>query len=99
MNKFLTNIKEGFGADEDLDRGDIVQTVLLIAGFAIVVIVVVSWIGTAIMNKGADVAVCIEGANTFKPGDEAYESCLKANHANKNGASVKEDTTYKNRFN
>lgn len=97
MNKFLTNIKKGYSSEtEELDSADIVQTVLLIAGFAIVVILVVGWIGTAIINKGADVAECIEGSSTFKKGDKGYENCVKVDHAKKN--SFKKDNTYKGRF-
>ena len=100
MNKFYTNIKEGFSASDsnELDNADIVQTVLLIAGFAIVTILVVGWIGTAVTNKGADVATCIEGSTTFKQGDKGYEKCAKTDHASVGNNSFKKDSTYKDRF-
>lgn len=63
---FVHNIKSAYvGGNDELDRGDIVQTVLIIAGFAIVCILAINWIGSAILNKGADVAACIEGSNTY----------------------------------
>lgn len=97
MNKFLKNIKDGYSADvEELDSADIVQTVLLIAGFALVVVVVVGFLGTSIINKGADVAECIEGANTFKEGDAGYKACKDADHAKEN--SFKKDSNYTNRY-
>jgi hypothetical protein len=93
---FIQNIKATY-ADErsDTDRGDIVQTILLIAGFAIVAILVVTWIGTAVLNKGADVAECIEGANTYNV-DGSNTACQDANHAADN--SFKNDSGYQGRY-
>lgn len=51
--------------DGNLDSGDVVQTVILIAGFVIVAILVVVWLGTAVLNKGVDAGRCIESANTY----------------------------------
>lgn len=104
MNKFVKNIKNGYNTEtEELDSADIVQTVLLIAGFAVVVILVVGWIGTAVLNKGADVAQCIEGSSTFHKGQAGYEACVQANHSGNNGNNVgqnsyKNDKSYKDRF-
>lgn len=61
---FLENIKGAFASSETADRGSLVETVLLIAGFAVVAILVVTWIGNAIAGQAANVAGCIAGANT-----------------------------------
>lgn len=98
--KFISNIKSAYSADADvnLDRGDIVQTILLIAGFAIVTILVVNWIGTAIMNKGADTAACIESLDTYASGEStgALGECGEVDHAADN--SFSEDDGYSSRY-
>jgi len=60
---FITNIKSAFASDESADRGSLVETVLLIAGFAVVAILVVTWIGNAIAGQAANVSNCIASAN------------------------------------
>lgn len=60
--EFIKNIKGAFAAEAS-DRGDLVQTVLIIAGFAVVAILVVTWIGNAIAGQAANVASCIANAN------------------------------------
>lgn len=60
---FINNIKGAFASDEAADRGSLVETVLLIAGFAVVAILVVTWIGNAIAGQAANVSNCIAGAN------------------------------------
>ena len=60
---FINNIKGAFASDEAADRGSLVETVLIIAGFAVVAILVVMWIGNAIAGSAANVAHCIAGAN------------------------------------
>lgn len=73
--KFTNNIKEAFGASSDeQDRGALVETVLLIAGFAVIAILVVTWIGQAIAGQAADIASCIGDANTFAV-DSSIEAC------------------------
>lgn len=95
----LENIKSAYAmtGKEDADRGDIVQTILLIAGFAIVTLAVVNWIGKAIMNKGADTAACIEGSSAYDgKTDDSADNCKKQNHASKN--SFTNDSAYKSRY-
>jgi hypothetical protein len=60
---FINNIKGAFASDESADRGSLVETVLLIAGFAVVAILVVTWIGNAIAGQAANVSSCIANAN------------------------------------
>lgn len=97
---FLNNIKTAFNSDvesTESDRGDIVQTILIIAGFAVVVILVVNWIGSAITNKGADIAACIEGANTYNSASSA-ENCAEQNHASIGDNSFTKDSGYTGRY-
>ena len=95
--KFMQNIKAAYAADssENLDRGDIVQTILLVAGFAIVTILAVNWIGTAILNKGADVANCVEGSSTYTAANSSA-NCQKTVVDSK--TSFKNDSGYKGRY-
>lgn len=60
---FINNIKGAFASETPADRGSLVETVLLVAGFAVVAILVVSWIGSAIAGQAANVSACIAGAN------------------------------------
>ena len=60
---FTKNIKDAFASKESADRGSLVETVLLIAGFAIVAILAVTWIGNSIAGASANVATCVAGAN------------------------------------
>lgn len=69
---FTKNIKDAFDASSDeQDRGSLVETVLLIAGFAVVAILVVTWIGNAIAGQAADISECITGANSYSSGAAA----------------------------
>ena len=96
---FINNIKESFAADAvteiDRDRGDLVQTLILTAGFAIAALTLVNWFSTAILNKAADTATCIEGSNTYKSSNSA-EICKNTDHSKDN--SFKKDGAYKGRF-
>lgn len=80
---------------QELDRGDLVSTIIMIAGFAIVALLLVNWLGTAILNKGADAAGCIEGANSYNS-QQAAQNCQNQNHAENN--SFQKDDGYKGRF-
>lgn len=79
---FTNNIKDAFGASSDeQDRGSLVETVLLIAGFAVVAILVVTWIGNAIAGQAADVSECITGANSYSGADSAQNACEGSEHS------------------
>ena len=80
---------------EDADRGDLVQTVLLIAGFAIVAILIVTWLGTAILNKGSDAASCIEGSSGYNQ-NSSTDACQQ-NAASAHG--FQSDAGYSSRYN
>lgn len=97
---FISNIKASFATDAavdaERDRGDLVQTLLLVAGFAVATLLAVNWLSTALLNKAADSASCIQGSNTYNTA-EASENCQSVDHASKK--DFKDDAGYKGRFN
>lgn len=98
---FIKNIKSSFAADAALeaerDRGDLVQTLILVAGFAVASLLAVNWLSSALLNKAADAAQCIEGSNTYAAASTSATNCgANASHAKKK--SFKTDTGYTKRF-
>lgn len=84
----LSSINESFKAGIDKlkgrseeDKGDLVQAIIIIAGFAVAAIVVVGGITSTLMNKGEAVAGCISGSNSFTAGAEAKTNCKEADDA------------------
>lgn len=78
----LSSINESFKAGIDKlkgrseeDKGDLVQTIIIIAGFAVAAIVIIGGITSTLMNKGEAVAGCISGANTFTSGAQSKTDC------------------------
>lgn len=63
--KFMENIKSVFTSEitEDSDRGDLVQTIIITAGFAVAGFLMINWIATAVLDKGHGVAECIESSS------------------------------------
>lgn len=79
---FIKNIKDAFAASSDeQDRGTLVETVIMIAGFAVLAIFVVSLFGNAIAGVGADSAKCITSANTFTSTASAQTACTSGTNA------------------
>lgn len=96
MKNYFSNIKAAFGSDVAIDdKGGFVDEIILMSGFALVAIAVVTWIGGAVMNRGADVAECINGANVYA-NSKASDTCAKADHNKKKQWS--DDGAYKKRF-
>ena len=96
---FTQRIKAAYGEDAvRSDSGDLVQTVLIIAGFAIVAILVVGWIGTAIMNKGVDTAKCIEGSSSYTADKSQAEEACKGETAKEGDNSFEKDKGYASRY-
>lgn len=98
--KFVNNIKKAFSSNVEnveKDRGDLVQTVIITAGFAVAGFLLVSWISTALLNKGADIAGCIEGSSTYTGGKDSADNCASQDHASGDN-SFKSDEGYKGRF-
>lgn len=90
----MKTIRENLAArrhDGELDRADAVQTVLIVAGFAIVALLILAWIGKAIKDKGAQAANCIEKSNTYGSEDiAASQDACKT----KVGSSVTEEESW-----
>lgn len=63
------------------DDGDLVQNIIIIAGFAVAAIVIVGAITSTLLNKGEAVADCIAGANSFQSGSIARDECKSADDA------------------
>lgn len=99
MTLFIDNIKSAFDTvahDEKRDAGELVSFILTIAGFAIVALLAVNWLGTAVLNKAADVGACIEGSNTYTQTSSANgTACAKGTGGMK---SFKDDAGYKGRI-
>lgn len=100
MNRFMSNIRDAFATEiEDArDRGDLVQTIIITAGFAVAGFLLVNWISTALLNKGADIAGCVEGSSSYgTSGTASADNCQKQNHA-AGEKSFTNDSGYKSRF-
>lgn len=96
----LTSLKNRVEArrhDGNLDSGDVVQTVILIAGFVIVAILVIVWLGTAVLNKGADAGKCIEGSNTYSQTSAQTQTNCSGGTAD-TANSFTNDSGYKSRY-
>ena len=93
----IKNLRELYVRDDEVldDGASLVETILIIAIFAIAIIVVGGWLVTALMNTGADVAECIEGANTTDT-KAAAANCKKNKHAKDN--SFKKEDSYRDRY-
>lgn len=78
------------------DSGDVVQTVILIAGFTIVALLLVVWVGTALMNKGVDSAKCVEegGGHYSKSQSTSADACNGGTAAH----SFTKDAGYTSRY-
>jgi hypothetical protein len=64
LKQFKKNVVDAFGDESSNDRGAMVETVLLIAGFAVVAILAVTWIGNAIAGQAHLMATyCISQVN------------------------------------
>ena len=66
MKHYLNNLKSVFDPEAELgDEGGFLDEIIFMAGIALVATILVNWLGTAATNKGADLAACIEGMNTY----------------------------------
>lgn len=96
---FVKNIKETFGTDAavavEADRGDLVQTVLITAGFAVAAILVIAWISSTVAAKGSEISDCIGGAGNFE-GKANVEAC--ENNTKASGAATDNGAEFTKRF-
>ena len=65
----------------DKDKADLVQTIIIIAGFAVAAIVAIGALSSVLLSKSQGVAECIAGANSFSQGAESRENCSDADGA------------------
>jgi len=99
---FVKNIKTAFASDaavaNEADRGDLVQTVLITAGFAVAAILVIAWISSTLAAKGSEIADCIGASGNFA--GKANVAACEPTGAKAKGktAAADADTQYKNRF-
>lgn len=80
--KFMSGFAKLKNRSED-DKGDLVQTIIIIAGFAVAAVVIIGALSTTLLNKGEAAAKCISGSSTFQSGTAAKTNCLKADEAAK----------------
>lgn len=62
MKNLATRFKSNFNSARDNERGDVIQTVLTIAVFVAIVVVVGSLIYNAVQTKTTEVGKCITNA-------------------------------------
>lgn len=78
---FVDNVKTAFDSSNDkktFDSGQLVATIIMIAGLAILSLLAVNWIDTAILNKAADTGACVESSNTYlNKSSAAGVDCVK----------------------
>lgn len=97
---FIKNIRAVFKSQPNeinADSGALVENVIITAGFAIAALFFVNWVTTALINKAAETAECIEGSNVHTAGDSA-KICKEAKSKYSDKNSFKKDETYKGRF-
>lgn len=95
MQNFINNIKTTFHAESEFgDNAGFIDEILFIVGIALAALAVSWWIGAAAMNKGADIAACIEGMNTSA---SSAASC-NGDESHSSDNSFKKDETYTDRF-
>ena len=84
--------------DGNLDAGDVVQTVILIAGFVVVAILVVVWLGTAVLNSGVDAGKCIEGSNSYSGNSSSTGTACSGGTASSGNNSFAKDSGYLSKY-
>lgn len=76
---FITNIKTAFNAEHEFDNSaGFVDDLLMMAGLALAALAVVNWIGGAAMDKGDEIANCIEGTEFNSDNELANSECTPA---------------------
>lgn len=58
-----------------LDKADLVQTIIIVAGFAVSAITVTGVTTSALMNKGEAIAGCIAQSDSFTSGNNSKQNC------------------------
>lgn len=98
MEKFFGNIRDAFRSEQDLgDNAGFIDEILFIVGIALAAVAVSSWIGGAAMNKGVDIATCIEAQNVNATKAGATK-CATTNTSVDKKKAVTDDSVYKGRY-
>ena len=99
---FAENVRGAFADapyDGDEDQADTVETIIIIAGFAVAALAAVGWITTALQNKAADVADCVQGSQAY--GSQAANSnktACSSSHSSNAANSWSNDAAAQSRF-
>jgi hypothetical protein len=98
MANFIGNIRNSFADTEvrEADRGDLVQTIVITALLAVAAILVIGWISTTLINKGADVVECIEGTSTYEQKKTTTKTACNDDKTTSN--KVTDDAEWTSRF-
>lgn len=93
IKNIKTDISNGAKELYGKDKGDLVQTIIIVAGFAVAAIVAIGMLSSTLMNKGEAVAGCISGSSNFTSGAQAKNNCEKAdgNAQKKSGQDIKDN--------
>lgn len=81
LKQFALNVVNAFSDDSPQDSGRLVETVLIIAGFAVVAILAVTWIGNSIAGQTHLMATYCIGqaqditANTGRSSQATMDKC------------------------
>lgn len=98
MDKIFGNITAAFRSEQDMgDGAGFIDEILFIVGIALAAVAISSWIGGAAMNKGADIASCIEGQNVTASSATQNGYCNGTASFSKDN-SFKKDNNFTSRF-
>ena len=81
---------------EDKDRGDLVQMIIIVAGFAIAAMAIVSWITMALYGVGGDSAKCV--LNYGRGLTQNYSTTCYNYHAPQADCGIQNNEVYKSRI-
>ena len=97
MDKIFGNITAAFRSEQDMgDGAGFIDEILFIVGIALAAVAISSWISGAAMNKGADIASCIQGQNVA--GVTAQNGYCDGTKTYSDTQSFKKDNSFKSRF-
>lgn len=92
--KFMSGFAKLKNRSED-DKGDLVQTIIIIAGFAVAAVVIIGALSSTLMHKGQATASCIAGSSTFQSGTQAKTNCKTADDKAKTDANTDITNSFK----
>lgn len=94
LQTVFTNTEKG---NQHEDSGDLVQTVLITAGFAVTAVLIIAWYANSIAAQGARMSDCLSGAGSVDNSHvNAVENCDDNSLPEK--AAEQNDEEYNKRF-